>query len=141
MRHRRNLKSPAAHSTAHSHIFRRTVCVDGTSWTPVTLPVVMCAYQPTKNWPIGRMARTRHPSRWEAKFFHYWAGGCTIKSPPIVVFVPQLVLRSYWKACCHNRHTTRPRYGCNLDPGSLDVEGSCADVRWGSAHTCIDLRQ
>ena len=78
MGHRRNQKSPAA----RSHLLSlSTVCVDSTTWTPATLPVVVCAYQPTKIWPIGRLARTRHRSRLEARFFHCWARGCTTKSP------------------------------------------------------------
>ena len=45
MRHRRNPKSPAAYSRARSHFLSSpTVSADGTTWSPVILPVVVCVY-------------------------------------------------------------------------------------------------
>ena len=82
MRHARNPKSAAAHSTALSHVSSLSTCaLVGRTQTSETRHVVVCAYQATNIEPLCRSARTRHRSRQAARFSHCLAGGWTTNRP------------------------------------------------------------
>ena len=120
----------------------------GCTWIPEILPVLVCAYQPTKICPCGLSARTRHRSRFSARFCH-----CLLRVGPRRGRTPRLRWKlaprlsrcSLWLSCSKVRFvgmcTERLRCVCTLGLARPGVGRFGGGVGWGSRRSLPDGRQ